>query len=237
MVDKPKISVILPAYNAEKYVSKTLESLLTQTLKETEFICVNDGSKDGTLKVLKEFEQNDERIKIIDKKNEGVWKARIDGISAATGQYIAFIDADDYVENVFLEELYKSITKNNADIAVCGFRRIDEKTGKVLSQEMKYEENKIIEKNNFNMVNLTNISINFNNDIVNIYFDNSSNLEQEKENLIKEKERLENSILRREKLLSNENYVNKAPESIVNQERENLEKEKKELQLLLTRIV
>lgn len=98
-------------------------------------------------------------------------------------------------------------------------------------------ENKIIEKNNFNMVNLTNISINFNNDIVNIYFDNSSNLEQEKENLIKEKERLENSILRREKLLSNENYVNKAPESIVNQERENLEKEKKELQLLLTRIV
>ena len=97
-------------------------------------------------------------------------------------------------------------------------------------------ENKIIEKNNFNMDNLTNISINFNNDIVNIYFDNSSNLEQEKENLIKEKERLENSILRREKLLSNENYVNKAPESIVNQERENLEKEKKELELLLTRI-
>ena len=97
-------------------------------------------------------------------------------------------------------------------------------------------ENKIIEKNNFHMDNLTNISINFNNDIVNIYFDNSSNLEQEKENLIKEKERLENSILRREKLLSNENYVNKAPESIVNQERENLLKEKKELKLLLTRI-
>ena len=97
-------------------------------------------------------------------------------------------------------------------------------------------ENKIIEKNNFHMDNLTNISINFNNDIVNIYFDNSSNLEQEKENLIKEKKRLENSILRREKLLSNENYVNKAPESIVNQERENLLKEKKELELLLTRI-
>ena len=97
-------------------------------------------------------------------------------------------------------------------------------------------ESKIIEKNNFHMVNLTNISINFNNDIVNIYFDNSSNLEQEKENLIKEKEILENSILRREKLLSNENYVNKAPESIVNQERENLLKEKKELELLLTRI-
>ena len=143
---KPKVSIILPAYNAEKYIAKTLESLLTQTLKEIELICINDGSKDGTLKVLKEFEQNDERIKIIDKKNEGVWKARMDGIKAATGQYIAFIDADDYVENVFLEELYKSITKNNADIAICGFSRIDEKTKKILSQEMKYDENKIIEK-------------------------------------------------------------------------------------------
>ena len=146
MGDKPKISVILPAYNAEKYVEKTLESLLNQTLKEVEFICVNDGSKDGTLKLLKEFEKKDGRIKIIDKKNEGVWKARIDGISSATGKYTAFMDADDYVEKNFLEELYKSITKNNADIAVCGFRRIDEKTGKVLSQEMKYEETKIIEK-------------------------------------------------------------------------------------------
>ncbi len=97
-------------------------------------------------------------------------------------------------------------------------------------------ENKIIEKDNFNIDNLTNISINFNNDIVNIYFDNSSNLEQEKENLIKEKERLENSISRREKLLSNENYVKKAPENIVNQERESLEKEKKELELIVKRI-
>lgn len=145
MEDKPKISVILPAYNAEKYVAKTLESLLTQTLKEVEFICINDGSKDGTLKVLKKFEQNDERIKIIDKKNEGVWKARIDGIKAAKGTYISFIDADDNVEATFLEELYKNITKNNADISICGFKRIDEKNGKVLSQEMKYEENKIIE--------------------------------------------------------------------------------------------
>ena len=97
-------------------------------------------------------------------------------------------------------------------------------------------DNKIIIKDKFEQNNLTNISINFNNDTVYVYFDNSSNLEQEKENLLKEKERLESSINRREKLLSNENYVNKAPEVIVNQERENLEKEKKELELLLTRI-
>lgn len=97
-------------------------------------------------------------------------------------------------------------------------------------------DNKIIVKDKFEQNSLTNISINFNNDTVYVYFDNSSNLEQEKENLLKEKERLESSINRREKLLSNENYVNKAPEVIVNQERENLEKEKKELELLLTRI-
>lgn len=143
---KPKVSIILPAYNAEKYIAKTLESLLTQTLKEIELICINDGSKDGTLKILRDFEKKDERIKIVDKKNEGVWKARIDGISVTNGEYTAFMDADDYVENTFLEELYKSITKNNADIAICGFSRIDEKTKKILSQEMKYDENKIIEK-------------------------------------------------------------------------------------------
>ena len=100
---KPKVSIILPAYNAEKYIAKTLESLLTQTLKEIELICINDGSKDGTLKILRDFEKKDERIKIVDKKNEGVWKARIDGISVTNGEYTAFMDADDYVENTFLE--------------------------------------------------------------------------------------------------------------------------------------
>lgn len=145
MEKKPKVSVILPAYNAEKYVKNTVESLLKQTLKEVEFVCINDGSKDNTLKILKELQKKDKRIKIIDKKNEGVWKARIDGIKNANGTYISFIDADDSVEINFLEELYKNITKNNADIAICGFKRIDEKTGKVLSQEMKYEETKTIE--------------------------------------------------------------------------------------------
>lgn len=154
---KLKVSVILPAYNAEKYIQKTIDSLLKQTLEEFEIICVNDGSKDNTLSIIKKMQGQDKRIKIIDKQNEGVWKARIDGIYEAQGDYIAFIDSDDYVENTFLEKLYENIKKNNSDISICGFKRIDEKTMRVLSKEMKYDENRIIEKDkNFEEV----ISIN-----------------------------------------------------------------------------
>lgn len=146
MKKNPIVSVILPVYNSEKYIKKTIESILNQTLEEIEIICVNDGSKDNTLEILKNFEENNNKVKVIDKKNEGVWKARIDGIKVASGIYTTFVDADDNVEKNFIEELYKSVEKNNADIAICGFKRIDEKTGKVLSKEMRYEETKIIEK-------------------------------------------------------------------------------------------
>ena len=142
-----KVSVILPAYNAEKYIENTMESLVNQTLQEIEIIAINDGSKDKTLEILREFETNHLNVKVIDKKNEGAWKARMVGIKEAKGEYITFIDADDYVEPNFAQELYKSITENKADIAICGFKRIDGSTGKVLSQEMKYPSNRIIESN------------------------------------------------------------------------------------------
>lgn len=118
-MDEIKVSVILPVYNSEKYIATTLESLINQTLKEIEIICVNDGSKDNSIQILKEFEIKDERIKIIDKENQGVWKARMDGIKKAKGQYITFIDSDDYVKENFLERLYKSITENSSDVAIC----------------------------------------------------------------------------------------------------------------------
>ena len=118
-MDKIKVSVILPVYNSEKYITTTLESLIGQTLKEIEIICVNDGSKDNSIQILKEFERKDKRIKIIDKENQGVWKARMDGIKMAKGQYISFIDSDDYVKENFLERLYKNITENRSDVAIC----------------------------------------------------------------------------------------------------------------------
>lgn len=119
MDNKIKVSVILPVYNSEKYISKTLESLINQTLKEIEIICVNDGSKDNTRKILQEFERKDNRVKVINKDNQGVWKARIDGINNAKGEYITFMDSDDYVKENFLESLYKNITGNSSDIAIC----------------------------------------------------------------------------------------------------------------------
>ena len=149
MEKKPKVSIIIPVYNCEKYIEQTIYSLLKQTFKQTEIICINDGSKDNTLKILEELSKENKIIKIINKKNnEGVWKARIDGIKNAQGEYISFVDADDFVENKFIEKMYDNIEKNNSDIAICGFKRIEGKTKKVLSQEMKYKSDKIIEKNN-----------------------------------------------------------------------------------------
>lgn len=100
------ISIIIPVYNSEKYLHRCLTSAVNQTLKNIEIICINDGSTDGSLNILKEFAANDIRIKIITKQNSGVAKARNTGLSVATGIYIGFIDSDDYVDNNYFEELY-----------------------------------------------------------------------------------------------------------------------------------
>ncbi len=113
-----KVSIIVPVYNVEKYLSKCLESLINQTLKDIEIICVNDGSIDNSLDILKNFAQKDPRIKIIDKQNEGVAIARNIALEQATGEYIGFVDSDDYIDLDYFEKLYNTATKNNSDIAV-----------------------------------------------------------------------------------------------------------------------
>ena len=113
----PKVSIIVPVYNVEKYLAKCLDSLVNQTLKDIEIICVNDGSTDKSLKILKDFANKDSRIKIIDKKNEGVSVARNSGIEVSTGEYIGFVDSDDWVDTNFYEKLYNSISIHNVDIA------------------------------------------------------------------------------------------------------------------------
>lgn len=132
-----KISIIIPCYNVENYISRCLDSLLIQTQNTLEIICINDGSTDQTLRILQNYKRKyKDKIILFNKKNEGVWKARQTGISIATGNYIGFVDADDYVEPNFVEILYNSITESQADIAVCGFDRIDMTTGKIISREM-----------------------------------------------------------------------------------------------------
>lgn len=113
-----KISVIVPVYNVERYLRECLDSIIGQTLEDIEIIAINDGSPDNSLEILREYEKKDNRVKVIDKKNEGVGKARNDGINAATGEFIAFMDSDDYYpsKNV-LETLYNSAKENNVKIA------------------------------------------------------------------------------------------------------------------------
>lgn len=100
-----KISVIIPVYNAEKYLRKCLNSILNQTYTKLEIILVNDGSKDSSLSICYEYKKKDDRIKIINNDNHGVSYSRNCGISISTGEYIMFIDADDYIENNFIEKL------------------------------------------------------------------------------------------------------------------------------------
>ena len=111
-----KVSIIVPVYNTEKYLKKCLDSLVNQTLKDIEIICINDGSLDNSLQILKEYEKKDNRIKIVNQRNQGVSIARNNGIKLASGEYIGFTDSDDYVDLDFYEKLYNGA--NNQDM--CG---------------------------------------------------------------------------------------------------------------------
>ncbi|MDR0571389.1 MAG: glycosyltransferase [Rickettsiales bacterium] len=117
MVVVPAVSIITPVYNTAPYLKKCLNSLINQTLKNIEIICVNDCSPDNCLSILREYEKKDRRIKIIDfKKNRGVSVARNEGMKIATGEYIGFVDSDDYIDLNFYEKLYKEARNSDADI-------------------------------------------------------------------------------------------------------------------------
>lgn len=136
-MSEKRISYIVPCYKVEKYLPRCLDSLLSQTLDNIEVICINDGSPDGCLEILRKYErEHPDTIVVIDKENEGVWRGRLDAIKVAKGDYIGFVDSDDYVESDFAEKLYRSAVDNDADIAVCGFTREDHLTGKALNVEM-----------------------------------------------------------------------------------------------------
>ena len=118
-----KVSIVVPVYNVEKYLAKCLDSLINQTLKEIEIICINDGSRDKSLSILREYSNKDSRIVVIDKENEGQAIARNIGIERASGEYLGFVDSDDWVDLDYFEKLYNSAKKYNADIACAGYKR------------------------------------------------------------------------------------------------------------------
>lgn len=115
-----KISIIVPVYNTSAYLSKCLDSILKQTLEYIEVICVNDGSTDNSLEILRAYEKVDDRIKVIEKTNGGLVSARKAGVAVARGEYIGFVDSDDWVESEMFEKLYEAALKNDADIVASG---------------------------------------------------------------------------------------------------------------------
>lgn len=115
----PKISVIIPVYNVEKYLTRCLDSVCSQTLQDIEVICVNDGSPDNSLDILNAYAAKDNRIKVINfKQNQGVAVARNSGMDLATGQYLAFLDSDDWLDLDFYEKLYNKATTTNSELVI-----------------------------------------------------------------------------------------------------------------------
>lgn len=119
--NKLKLSVVVPVYNVEKYLPECLDSLINQTYKNIQIICVNDGSTDNSLEVLNRYKEKDNRIIVVDKQNGGVSSARNAGIESSNGDYITFIDADDYVDLDAYKNCVNIINRNNADMLAFGF--------------------------------------------------------------------------------------------------------------------
>lgn len=126
-INNPKVSVILPIYNVGKYLRQSLDSLINQTLKEIEIICVDDGSTDDSYDILEEYKEKDSRIIVIHKENKGTGAARNDGLRLAKGECIGFVDPDDWVKPEMYERLYSLIKEKNLDIAMCMPDGFDEK--------------------------------------------------------------------------------------------------------------
>lgn len=136
-MEKIKVSVIIPVYNTGKFLEKCLESVVNQSLKEIEIICVNDGSTDNSLEIVQYFSQKDKRIIIINKKNGGQSSARNAGMKTAQGEYICFIDSDDFIDSLMMEELYNEIEKTNSDVVESNIFLYDDKTHKVEERKNK----------------------------------------------------------------------------------------------------
>ena len=118
----PKVSVIVPIYNVEKYLEKCINSLLSQTLEDIQIILVNDGSKDNSGNIAKEYEKNNkDRVIYVEKENGGLSDARNYGLKYATGNFIAFLDSDDYIEKNAYEEMYNKAIEEDADYVECDF--------------------------------------------------------------------------------------------------------------------
>lgn len=157
-IENGKISVIIPAYNAESYLKKCIESVLLQSYRNFEIIIIDDGSKDDTLKLAEKFKLQDKRIKVIHQENMGLPAARNTGIHNADGEYVFFLDSDDWIEKKCFEILMKLQNKYNADILIFGYyKEYEKKQVKycIYDKIYIYEKDNITEFNIYDMRTIT----------------------------------------------------------------------------------
>ena len=127
IMNQPLLSVIVPCYNVEKYIEKCIRSILDQSYRNIELICVDDASPDNSIEIVKRLAETDERIKIVrHETNKGLFHARLTGIAAAKGKYIAFVDSDDYVSCDWFRPLVKQAEQENADMVLGNIVEVDE---------------------------------------------------------------------------------------------------------------
>jgi glycosyltransferase involved in cell wall biosynthesis len=162
----PKISVIIPVYNVEQYLRECLNSVINQTFKDIEIICIDDGSTDNSLNILEEYKKKDIRIKVIHQENKGLSIARNNGVEIAKGRYICFIDSDDWVDKKMCETFYSISNKNNLDVLIGGANLIyDEGIRKIFKDDpyyslfnLKFLDNKVFYWRNIKNLFRINIS-------------------------------------------------------------------------------
>ena len=145
---QPKVSVIIPVYNAGKFLDDCIQSLLKQTLKECEFIFVNDGSTDNSLQIVQQYSLKDKRVIVIDQENKGVSISRNNAIAIATGTYIGFMDSDDFLKQDVLESLYEVASEQDLDIVVS--KTLLGRDGKYIDKESVFPTNIVYDRNFIN---------------------------------------------------------------------------------------
>ena len=160
----PKISIIMPVYNVEKYVGKNIESVLNQTFKDFEFFAIDDGSTDKSGDICEEYAKNDKRMIVIHKKNGGAPEARNVALEKAQGKYIYCIDSDDWIEKEYLQTMYDLAEENNADLVVTGFlmeyyQNGKEKTYTTCCEDKVYKTKEEFRKNAYKYFNNSFLSL------------------------------------------------------------------------------
>lgn len=147
----PVVSIIIPVYNTQDYLKECLDSVINQTLEDIEIICVNDGSTDNCLNILKEYSNLDSRIKVINQGNKGAGYCRNKGMENAKGEYLYFLDSDDFIAQDLLEKLYNRITTMEADICICKHNFFDESIMQTIPNEFSLKTELLPDKDCFSV--------------------------------------------------------------------------------------